>query len=601
VTGSSSPLAIVDFSDCDDNVVHRRRFEAPVAMWRATTLAQVVPVLDVAERAARAGQWVVGFVAYEAGPAFDSAFLSAPSHSLPLAWFAAFDTCTEPTNPSDGRGSLFAQDACALVISSRVDVTDHARAVGRIHELIDAGDVYQVNLTVPFTAPLPEPPLALYERMRRAQGGRYSCYLDIGEVQILSASPELFFERRGRLVRSRPMKGTASRGLHPLADAAARDALLRSEKDRAENIMIVDVVRNDLGRVAEVGSVHVAALCEAERYPSVWQLTSTVEAAVDPSRSLADLFGALFPPASITGAPKIRATSIIRDLEGEPRGVYCGAVGIVRPGGDAMFNVAIRTAWAASGSETLHLNAGGGITADSTARGELGEVAAKLDAFTRYVPLAGLFETIRVENGRCVRLDRHLMRLAASAAYFDVQLDRESALRTLNEAIAAAPAANGVARARLELAPNGALSAKVAAHRDHLAEEPLPVRIATSPVDAADVRLYHTTTDRRLYEAARGAAPGMFDVVLWNAAGLATELTRGNLIAELNGSRFTPPIDCGLLGGTLRAELLERGEIREAALSLDDLGRADRLWFVNSLRGWVPIRVVSPEGASAAP
>ena len=585
----------------DASSVRRRRFEAPMAILRATTLADVVPVLDEVDRTARSGRWVVGYVAYEAAPAFDPAFASIPIQSLPLAWFAVFDApAGVATDPDEDSASTLEQNAPPLVTSALVRDDDHAEAVRHIREHIDAGDVYQVNLTIPFTASLPMPPFELYDRMRRAQGGRYSCYLDIGEAQILSASPELFFDRRGRLVRSRPMKGTMGRGLYLKADMAAVDALLQSEKDRAENVMIVDVVRNDLGRVAEVGSVRVATLCEPERYPSVWQLTSTVEATVDASRSLADLFGALFPPASVTGAPKIRATAIIRDLEGEPRGVYCGAIGVVRPGGDATFNVAIRTAWTASGSGKLHLNAGGGITSDSTARGELGEVAAKLDAFTRHVPVAGLFETIRVEDGRCVRLERHLARLFASALYFDVTFDRTAALRVLEEAIATSPAARGVARARLELARSGALRATVAAHRDYVGEEPVPVRLATAPVNATDVRLYHKTTDRRLYDDALAGAPGMFDVVLWNSAGFATELTRGNLVAELNGARVTPPIDCGLLGGTLRAELLELGEIREALLSLDELRRSKRLWFVNSLRGWVPIRLVPTDGGTSA-
>ena len=600
MTGSS-PRAVVDFAfdDAyfDASFVRRRRFDAPIAVLRATALADVVPVLDEVDRAARSGRWVVGYVAYEAAPAFDPAFANIPTHSLPLAWFAVFDApAGVATDPDEDSGSTVEQDAPPLATSTLVRDDDHAEAVRRIRDHIDAGEVYQVNLTVPFTASLPMPLFAFYERMRRAQGGRYSCYLDIGDAQILSASPELFFERRGHLVRSRPMKGTAVRRPYPKADLAACHALVQSEKDRAENVMIVDVVRNDLGRVADVGSVRVAALCQPERYPSVWQLTSTVEATVDASRSLADLFGALFPPASVTGAPKIRATAIIRDLEGEPRGVYCGAIGVVRPGGDATFNVAIRTAWTASGSGKLHLNAGGGITSDSTARGELGEVAAKLDAFTRHVPLAGLFETIRVEDGRCVRLERHLARLLASADYFDVPFHRTAAMWVLEEAIGTSPAARGVARARLELGRTGAFSATIAAHRDYVGEEPIPVPLATTPVDPTDVRLYHKTTDRRLYDDALAGAPGVFDVVLWNSAGHATELTRGNLVAEINGERLTPPIDCGLLGGTFRAELLERGEIREGLLALDDLRRANRLWFVNSLRGWIPIRL-APNGA----
>ena len=591
MTDSSSAFAIVDFPD-EVGTPRRLRFAAPIAVHRASAPEHVVSVLNAVDRAAREGRWVVGFVSYEAASAFDPAFERAAGGALPLAWFAEFDS------PRDDRGGT--DDAPAIMTDHpliRLDpvtsVSDaaYADAVRRIHSYIEAGDVYQVNFTVPFTSSLASDAAQLYERMRDAQGGAYSCYLDIGDARILSASPELFFERRGALLRSRPMKGTARRGLYRAADLDVRDALVRSDKERAENVMIVDVVRNDLGRIAHVGSVRVTALCEAERFPSVWQLTSTVEADVDPRIPLAQVFAALFPPASVTGAPKIRATAIIRELERDAREVYCGAVGIVRPGGDATFNVAIRGAWALTGEDVLHLNAGGGITVDSTVRGELHEARAKLDAFTRRRLKPGLFETIRVERGRLIRLERHLARLAGSADHFDIPFDRPAALDALDAALRSATPSD-VSRARLELSATGELVATIRPHDDAPRSGPAPVVLAASPVDAGDVRLYHKCVDRGLYEAATGAAPGAFDVLLWNTAGAVTELTRGNLVVELERTRFTPPIECGLLGGTFRAELLELGEIEEKELTIEEVRRAPRLWFVNSLRGWVPIVLV---------
>jgi para-aminobenzoate synthetase/4-amino-4-deoxychorismate lyase len=589
VTELPSPSAIVDFPG-DDGVSPRRlRFSEPLRVWRVETDDQVISTLDEVDRAARAGAWIVGFVSYEAASAFDRAFARAAACALPLAWFAEFaaplptvgdgaDRTDAPSEP--GEGSVLEPD-------SGMPESMYAEAVRRIHAYIDAGDVYQVNLTVPFTSPVDAPLLTLYERMRRAQGGAYSCLLDIGEAQILSASPELFFQRRGDRIHSRPMKGTARRGPHPVADVAARDALLRSEKERAENVMIVDVVRNDLGRIARLGSVQVGALCRVERYPSVWQLTSSVQADVEPDAPLGEVFRALFPPASVTGAPKIRAASIIRELEVAPREVYCGAVGLVQPGGDATFNVAIRTAWTRHDG-MLHLNAGGGITADSTAPAELREVRAKLTAFTRPVEKPGLFETIRVERGVAIRLERHLHRLATSADYFAIPFEPGTARRVLDESLRDAGHV-ALARARLELAASGALSADWHPHHPDHRSAPLPVSLAPAPIERADVRCYHKCVDRSRYDGALAAAPGMFDVILWNADGEATELTRGNLVAELDGLCVTPPIACGLLGGTLRAELLERGELAERVITLDDVGRADRLWFVNSLRGRVPI------------
>jgi para-aminobenzoate synthetase/4-amino-4-deoxychorismate lyase len=302
----------------------------------------------------------------------------------------------------------------------------------------------------------------------------------------------------------------------------------------------------------------------------------------------------------VTGAPKIRATSIIRELEEKPREIYCGAVGMLRPGGDATFNVAIRTAWLTSGSDVLHLNAGGGITADSTAFGELREVRDKLAAFTRPSVRPALFETIRVEGAVPVRLERHLARLAASADYFGIPFDRAAALRVLHEAIAHGEHAD-VVRARLELEPDGALRA-LTRRLDPAALPPgiAPVAFASSPVDRRDVRLYHKCVDRERYDSAIAAAPGMFDVVLWNGELEVTELTRGNLVVELEGRLLTPPVDCGLLAGTLRAELLDLGRIEERIISLDDAKRADRLWFVNSLRGWVPIGLAGAPGNESA-
>ena len=576
----------------------------PVSVHRASALAEVVPTLDVVERLARAGHWVVGFVAYEASPAFDVGLAAAPAGPLPLAWFAAFDAPEIVVAPRDG-SSAVAAASDPLALTSDVSDREYADRIIRIHELIEAGDVYQVNLTVPFTAACDCPPLVLYERMRLAQGGRYAAFLDIGDARVLSVSPELFFERRGNVVRTRPMKGTARRGLHPAADLAARDTLLESDKERAENVMIVDVARNDLGRVARVGSVRVSALCSPERYPSVWQLTSTVEADVDRHVTLPMLFRALFPPASITGAPKIRASRIIAELEDAPRGAYCGAVGLIRPGGDATFNVAIRTATERRG--VLRLNAGGGVTIDSTAAGELAEVRDKLAAFTVTRPRPTLFETIRVERGSPLRLARHLARLAASAEYFDLPCDIGGA-----EALARGAAASwnrDVARMRLMLGSNGLLDVQVEpfeqgdydARGDRTTPvNPAPVVCASTPVDRQDIWLHHKTTFRGAYDDAARRAPDAFDVMLWNREGEVTEFTRGNLVVDIDGECYTPPRECGLLAGTLRADLLESGLIHERVLPLSVLTRASRLWFVNALRGWVPVRLVGDPSTRSA-
>jgi para-aminobenzoate synthetase/4-amino-4-deoxychorismate lyase len=625
VTGLVPPLvAIVDFA-ADGGALpanasadaFRRIFRLPARIVRADRIEEVVATIDAAEAMARDGAWVVGMVAYEAAPALDAAFAVASAvDALPLVWFAAFDRPGEPV-ASGGEASRAVARLAAetdgvdelveLDPTTPLTDADYSASVERIREYIASGDVYQVNLTVPFSSAGGDP-RQLYERMRRAQGGRFSAYLDLGDAQIMSASPELFFERRGVVLRSRPMKGTTPRGLHPAADVAAREALLRSEKDRAENVMIVDVVRNDVGRIARIGSVSVTSLCEPERYPSVWQLTSTVQGEVDRDVPLSRIFGAMFPPASISGAPKIRATEIIQELEVGPRGVYCGAIGVIEPGGDARFSVAIRTAWTSDGGRTVHLNSGGGVTIDSTPAGELAEVRAKLGSFTRVRPASALFETVRIERGAVLRSALHLDRLAASADYFEFPFDRERTARLLAES-GAESAVEAVWRGRLVLEPDGGLRMSVEPFRgawldsaqpakravwrpaSFSAAAARPVRVAERPVDRGDLRLYHKTVDRAVYDDAMATFPAAFDVLLWNADGEATEFTRGNVVVELDGALWTPPVDCGLLGGVLRRELVELGAVAERVISMEELRSAERVWFVNALRGVVEVEV----------
>ncbi len=582
----SSPTAIVDFPEAPSNAPVRRVFGAPQKLLRAATLGQVAALIDEAEQHARSGGWAVGFVSYEASPAFDTALAAMPRGELPFAWFALFDKPgleAPPPPPPATFGDAY------------TDTTEqeYIESVRRIRAYEIAGDVYQVNLTVPFRMAATGTPLASYERMRSAQSGAYSAFLDLGDAQVMSASPELFFDRRGSAVRCKPMKGTRPRGLTNAADLAERATLLSSEKDRAENTMIVDLVRNDLGRVAQTGTVRVTSLCEAERYPGVWQLTSTIEAIVAPDLPLSELFRTLFPSGSITGAPKIRATEIIRELEARPREVYCGAIGIIRPGGDATFNVAIRTAWTTDNGATIHLDAGGAVTFDSTAAAELAEVRTKLVAFTTPRVAPDLFTTLRVESGVAQRADRHLARLADSASYFGIPFDVARARALLGDAEReqrdATLKQTQIARARLTLRQDGTQFLTVEDFADDAPGESRPVRVADRPIDRDDLRIWHKTTDRRLYDDALAAAHDCFDVLLWNAGEEATEFTRGNLVVELDGKLWTPHASCGLLSGVLRGELLDSGTIEERVISLSDVRSAQRIWLINALRGWVPV------------
>jgi para-aminobenzoate synthetase/4-amino-4-deoxychorismate lyase len=555
-------------------------FERPRRVLVARDLGEVRPLLADVERATRAGQWAVGWISYEAAPACDPALRTLPPAPGPLAVFGLFDGPTETTETTEepSRGALGP-------LAPEVDRAEHARGVAAIREALASGAAYQVNLTFRLRGRFEGDPLWLYRRLRRGQGACHgACVVGEGRA-VVSASPELFFERRGDAVRARPMKGTRPRGRFTEEDDAVAEELRSAPKDRAENVMIVDLLRNDLGRVAVPGSVRVAELFQVERYQTVLQLVSTVEARLAPGKGLAELLAALFPCGSVTGAPKVAAMGIIASLERSPRGAYCGAVGLVRPGGDADFSVAIRTVEIDLASGAAACGVGGGITWDSEADAEWEEALAKGAFLEAGSPELGLIETLRLEEGRYPYLERHLARFAASARHLALDLDpeaaREALLRRADEV--------GLASARVRLlAREGSIETE-AAPLPAPALDPMPVALALRPVSRRDVRLFHKTTRREPYDARRAERPDAFDVLLWNEERELTEFTIGNLVVEIDGAQLTPPRECGLLAGVMRGELLARGEIREATLRVEDLARATRLWLVNAVRGRVPV------------
>jgi para-aminobenzoate synthetase/4-amino-4-deoxychorismate lyase len=557
-------------------------FARPREVVAAEAPGEVGAALARVQAAAAAGRWAAGFVAYEAAPALDAALRARPRGPLPLVWFGVYDA-PEPRRPEP------AGPAELGPLSPDVDRAAHAAQVARIRARIGRGDVYQVSLTFRLRGRFAGDPLALYLRLRAAQGGGLGALVHLGSRAIVSASPELFLERRGDLVRSRPMKGTARRGRFEEEDEAARAALARSPKERAENVMIADLVRNDLGRVARVGTVGVARLLEVERYPTVLQLTSTIEARLRPDVGLGALLAATFPCGSVTGAPKAMATRVIAAEEATPRGVYCGAIGYLAPGGDAGFNVAIRTVELDLAAGEAVAGVGGGITWDSSAPDEYDEALAKGAFLVERAAPFELVETLRLgEGGRCPLVGRHLARLASSARHLGFPLDAarvEAALA--GERRAAAGAAR---RVRLLLAADGAVRTE-SAPLPPAPDGPLPVALARARVSRRDPSLFHKTTRRERYDLARRERPDAFDVLLANEEGEPTEFTIGNLVAEIGGELVTPPLDAGLLPGVMRAELLARGEVRERPVGFAELRRARRLWLVNAVRGWVPVRM----------
>nr|WP_300150072.1 bifunctional anthranilate synthase component I family protein/class IV aminotransferase [Propionicimonas sp.] len=547
----------------------RGRFlQRPAAVLQASAPAEVPTVVAAAEAAALAGNWVVGGLTYAASGAWDAA-QRALADDAPAAHFEVYPDPPQPwpDRPSPVAALDWRPDP--LLAGGR----SATAAIGRVLDHIGAGDCYQVNLTARWRTVVPDVDLFdHFAALAATQPGGYAVFS--ASAGVASVSPELFFARHADALVTQPMKGTAAAGADP--------AVLASPKERAENLMIVDLLRNDLGRVCLTGTVSVDRLFELHRLPTVWQLTSTVSGRLPAGTPLADVFAALFPCASVTGAPKLAAMGVIAELEASPRRWYCGALGVIRPGGDATFNVPIRTV--ERQGDQLVCGIGSGIVADSDPAAEVAEWHAKA-AFLGGTPLRAL-ETMLLADGGIVRRDAHLARLARTCAAHGLDLSPAEVGRLLDEVCAARP--SGRHRVRL-VGGGGAPSVEVGAAPEP--GTPLRLRLASEPLDADDLLgpvIRHKTTHRAHYDRLRTAEPGVDDVLCHNSRGELTECTFGNIALLLDGEWFTPPEDAGLLPGTLRAELLARGRLRERRLTLADLARAEKLAFLNALRGWCP-------------
>jgi para-aminobenzoate synthetase/4-amino-4-deoxychorismate lyase len=487
---------------------------------------------------------------------------------------------------------------------------DYAKGFAAVQDYIAAGDVYQINLTMKYRFAYDGDPIALYAALRRKQRVAYGALIGAADFHVLSFSPELFFRRQGKRLSTRPMKGTAARGRTPSEDARVKTWLTVDEKQRAENLMIVDLLRNDLGRIAKIGTVEVTDLFTVETYRTVHQMTSGVTAELRGDMGLNDMLHALFPSGSVTGAPKVRAMEIIKELETEPRGVYTGAVGHIAPDGDALFNVGIRTIFL--DGEGGEMGIGSGLVSDSKVDAEFEECLLKGEFLTKADASFELIETIRWERETGFHLlERHLARLQSSATHFGYPFARDAVLAALQGE--AARLQGAVHMVRLLLAEDGRLTVTSS-------EIELPARgtvwrfaIADARVDEKNPIFFHKTTARAFFEREmekQKALTGCDEVVFLNTRGELTEGTRTNLFIERDGRLYTPALTCGLLPGTLREELIDlpRAAASEAVLTLADLQHADRIYLGNSVRGLVraepiglarePARALEAETAS---
>jgi para-aminobenzoate synthetase/4-amino-4-deoxychorismate lyase len=582
---ADAPSAILRFTapHAQSRPLHAE-FGEPRQILIARQPHDVATVLNSAHLHAKNGRWCVGFVSFEAAAAFDAAYELHPfdnNSSLPLAWFAVYDSAQTLPSHSALKTWQLASWTTALTPAT------FARQVDHIHEAIANGEVYQINLTSPLQSQFEGDARSFFDALCRAQPQSYAAYLNLGDIQVLSVSPELFFDWRDGSILSRPMKGTAARGRSTEQDQALAQALRDSSKEQAENLMIVDLIRNDISRIALPFSVKVENLFALQAWPTIWQMTSDVQAQTRPGIELADVFAALFPCGSVTGAPKVRAMHWIKQLESAPRGVYCGAIGVLQPGGAATFNVAIRTVTV--NGRLAHCGIGSGITADANANDEWQEWQNKQGFLRRCEAPFELLETLRLQEGEFPHWPLHRARLQEAASFFGYPLQHEVLDQCLAGLVRQHP--RGVWRVRLCSDAQGGVSATA----DELPPtlEPVRVQLASRPISEAHSEFVRFKTTRRShYDVFSPSTAGVFDTLLFNEDGELTEFTRGNVAVLLDGQWVTPNVDCGLLAGVGRAVALRESTVVEGRVHRSDLARAQGLAFINSLRGWLRAELV---------
>lgn len=604
LTESDRPLVLLDDSLNRDG--HSLVFEDPVDIVECSRAEDIDSTLAALDQALARGLYAAGFLAYELGYLLEPKLRPLiPEHrQVPLVWMGLF---REPQRLNYFETRQFIETRAnggygIDKLQLTIDKERYLDAVARVKAYIAAGDVYQINYTLKYLFEFSGNPWSLYADLRRRQQVAHGAFIRARDFKVLSLSPELFVRTDDGKATVRPMKGTAAREPAPADDEASRNWLTVDEKSRAENLMIVDLLRNDLGRIAETGSVNVAELFSIETYPTLHQMTSTITARLRAEVAASQLIRNLFPCGSVTGAPKVRAIEIIRELEDLPRGVYTGAIGALSPNGDANFNVAIRTLFI-DRSGQAEMGIGSGIVYDSDDVAEYEECLLKAKFLTEPDQPFQLIETMRwqSETGYYL-LENHLARLAASAHHFGIPCD----IADIRKALTDLPTefSDGTMRVRLLLDQDGVVTLTHMSTSLPGADAILTYVVSGHTVDSRDHHRYHKTTNRELLDAEYARltqATGCDEVLFLNEKGEITEGSRSNLFVDLDGSLVTPPVSCGLLDGTLRRALLDSPDstITERILRPADLDEATRVFLGNSVTGLVEARVHKPARRAA--
>ncbi|EUC79915.1 aminodeoxychorismate synthase component I [Streptococcus sp. SR1] len=559
---------VIDFKALGERYI----FTQPIKELKTRDLAEVTDLLAQVESYQEQGYYVVGYVSYEAAPAFEE---KLAVHKVPLLgeyllYFTVHDRVeTSPIPLTYGEVDLPSK------WREQTSAEDYEKAIAQIHHHLRQGDTYQVNYTVQLKQDLSANPFAIYNRMVVEQEAGYNAYVEHDEMAVISMSPELFFEQNDRELTTRPMKGTTQRGVTDQEDLAQASWLEQDPKNRSENMMIVDLLRNDMNRISEVGSEHVERLCQVEQYSTVWQMTSTIKSQLRPDVDLVEIFRSLFPCGSITGAPKIATMEIIKNLEPQPRGVYCGTIGLLLPNGRRIFNVAIRTIQLYK-SQAIY-GVGGGITWDSTWESEYREVHQKAAVLYRKQARFQLITTGRISQKQLLFEDQHLERLTKASRYFAYPFDPEELRQKIEEECQACDSHQDY-RLRISLSKSGEmkLSRQILTP---LSPSFCKAKLCLQEADLNQSFTYFKTTHRPHLSL------GKQEIIYHNAAGELLETSIGNLVLKIDGKLYTPPINLGILSGIYRQHLLGKGQVEEKILTLADLNQAEAVYGCNAVRG----------------
>ena len=555
------------------------KFSQPSQVIRANCLAEVSSRWQLVNQLVQKYQlYAAGFISYEAASAFDSSLVTHNNSSFPLLWFGLYEKPELIELPEYSANFT-------LDWQPSINQESYYNAISQIKDYIAQGETYQVNYTMKLLAKFTQSPWSYFLQLVKAQQADYSAYLDLEELTICSASPELFFSLDRDFITTRPMKGTSARGYTCDRDLALAKWLHNSEKNRAENVMIVDMIRNDLAKIAQLNSINVSSLFQVEKYPTLWQMTSTVTAQT--RASVTDIMKAMFPCASITGAPKSRTMEIIRELEMQPRNIYTGTIGFMTPDNQAQFNVAIRTVAINKKTNQAEYGVGGGIVWDSVSNNEYQECQVKAQVLTKKYPDFSLLETIlwTAHEGYFL-LHYHLQRLENSALYFGFNIDVEEIDKQLQ--ILANSLADKSHKVRLIVTKEGRIHCEAIPLylRALSSSQPVKLCLADTPIDIDNPFIYHKTTNRQIYNNVLNSYSDYDDIILWNERQEITETCIANIVVKLNGELLTPPVDCGLLAGTFRSHLLAENKIKEAIIRKEYLSQCENIYVINSVRKW---------------